>query len=91
MKAFEAKIHGRVQMVMFRDFVQRKATARNLTGWVKNNPDKTVSMYVEGEEKALEELFQLLKKGPLFAKVEWVERRDVSPLGLFQNFSIQYE
>ncbi|MEK7531740.1 MAG: acylphosphatase [Patescibacteria group bacterium] len=91
MKAFEAKIYGRVQMVMFRDFVQRKASARNITGWVKNNPDKTVSVYAEGEERKVEELLLLLKKGPIFAKVEKVERRDVSPLGMFQNFSIQYK
>ena len=38
----EVIVSGRVQMVMFRDFVQRKASSLKLVGEVQNLPDGTV-------------------------------------------------
>ena len=41
MEQLRATVSGRVQLVMFRDFVQRKASGLKLTGEVQNLPDGT--------------------------------------------------
>lgn len=91
MKAFEATIYGRVQMVMFRDFAGRNARRLGIFGFVKNNADGSVGVYAEGERAALSEFGRLLRKGPLFAKVERIEMKEVAPHGKFEAFSILYE
>ena len=45
------KVYGRVQLVMYRDFTQRKAKKLGLTGYVINQKDKTVKVVAEGKEK----------------------------------------
>ena len=89
-KRLECKIFGRVQMVMFRDFVQRKARARALVGTVKNNPDGSVAVIAQGEEAKLQELLSLLHQGSVFSRVDRVEERWVEPLGEFKSFDILY-
>ena len=69
----EAKITGRVQMVMFRDFVRRKAMKLGLSGTVKNSEDDSVKVVAEGGEVELKKLIEYLHKGPAFASVESVD------------------
>lgn len=88
--AFHAIVSGRVQLVMFRDFVQRKASALGLTGTVKNLPDNTVAVIAEGDESKLQELLTHLKRGPLLARVDEVTVEWKQPTGNFRGFSIQY-
>ena len=90
-KRLECKIFGRVQLVMFRDFVQRKARARGIVGTVKNNPDGSVSVVAQGEESKLRDLLGLVRRGPILAHVERVEESWMEPLGEFRSFDILYE
>lgn len=53
MKRINAKIHGIVQHVGFRNFVRKNAEKLGITGWVKNNFDGTVEALFEGEENAV--------------------------------------
>lgn len=89
-KRLECEVSGRVQMVMFRDFVTRKAKGLGLFGSVKNNKDGTVSVVAEGEEAKLRELLMLIKKGPILARVDSFEVKWVEPLGGYKNFAILY-
>jgi acylphosphatase len=89
-KRLEAIVSGRVQMVMFRDFVQRKASALRLTGEVRNLKDGTVRVLAEGEHTSLERLHKHLHRGPLLAQVEnvsviWTEAKND-----FFSFKIAY-
>jgi len=77
-------------MVMFRDFVTRKARGLGLLGTVKNNQDGTVSVVAEGDETKLNELLVFIKKGPLLARVDNAEVRWAEPLGGYKNFAILY-
>ncbi len=86
----ECKIFGRVQFVMFRDFVCRNARARGITGTVRNNPDGSVSICAEGEEDKLQKLSFLLHRGPLFARVDRVIEEWGKPTGEFGSFDILY-
>ena len=84
----EAVVSGRVQMVMFRDFTQRKASSLKLKGEVKNRPDGTVYVIAEGNRKSLERLVQKLFKGPLLAKVESVEVTWLPAENTFTTFTL---
>ena len=90
-KRLECQVSGRVQMVMFRDFVTRNARARKLLGTVKNNPDGTVSIVVEGEESAIADLLKIVQKGSFFSRVDKVVEKWSEPLGGFKYFDILYE
>lgn len=66
-------VEGRVQGVGFRDFTQRCAHELNLAGWVRNEPDGTVSFEAWGEQEHLEEFLKRLKKGPPASRVDRME------------------
>ena len=95
------KIYGKVQGVFFRDFSRRKAKELNLSGWVKNEPDGTVQIIAEGEEKGLKELFEWCKnatpasdhreggQGPNHAKVDKVDVEWFNPTDQFNDFLIK--
>jgi acylphosphatase len=88
--AFRAIISGRVQMVMYRDFAQRKASAPRILGEVRNLPDGTVEVVAEGEKGVLERYLEVLKQGPVLARVDNVNVTWVAPTRAFKNFSIEY-
>ncbi len=54
---------GRVQGVCFRAFVRTLANEINVTGWVKNMNDGSVTMELQGEPMVLEYLIDKIKKG----------------------------
>lgn len=87
----ECIVRGKVQMVMFRDFVQRHARAASLRGFVRNLQDGTVHLIAQGERAPLERLLKKLSKGPLLARVELVSVRWNTPQEVFEGFSIRYD
>lgn len=84
-----ARIYGRVQMVMFRDFVQRRARLRGLTGFVRNEDDGSVEVAAQGEKSDLERFIPLLQQGPILAKVEDVKIQWREPKEKFDRFEIR--
>lgn len=90
----EAKVTGTVQGVMFRDFTQRHSRALDLKGFVQNDPDGSVNVVAEGEEKNINKLVEKLKKGPLLTSIRCrVENVDVNyfePTNEFDGFEIRY-
>ncbi len=86
----EVLVSGRVQMVMFRDFVQRKATNLKLRGEVENLPDGTVRVIAEGTHERLEKLLGKLHRGSLLAKVEKVKPQWALATNEYHSFTINY-
>jgi len=86
----ECHITGRVQMVLYRDFAQRKARRLGLLGFVRNNTDGSVTVVAEGERVKLEVLIEKLRKGPVLARVDVVEAAWKDATGEFEDFSITY-
>lgn len=86
----EAVVSGRVQMVMYRDFAQRKARGLKLTGEVQNLPDGTVRVVAEGPREKLEAYLKKLHGGPLLAKVEHVAPEWLPATGSYRGFIINY-
>ena len=52
--AVEVLIRGRVQGVWFRAWTESEASRRGLSGWVRNNPDRTVSALFVGPRPAVD-------------------------------------
>jgi len=58
------KVSGYVQGVGFRYYCYQKAVDLGLAGWVRNEPDSSVAVTVEGERGLIEELIATLRVGP---------------------------
>ena len=67
---------GMVQGVGFRWFVARHARSLGVTGYARNLADGRVEVVGCGDERAISQLEELLRKGPASAQVERVERHD---------------
>jgi acylphosphatase len=91
MARLEASVYGRVQMVMFRDFVTRKARGLGLVGAVRNMEDGSVLIIAEGVKESLEKLLVCAHEGPILSRVEHVESQYKEPLGGYTSFNINYE
>ena len=83
-------IHGKVQGVFFRDFVNKTANALGIKGWVRNTPQGSVEIIAEGEKSKLEKLISECKKGPQYSSVEKVLIKWGKPTNQFNNFKIIY-
>ncbi|PSO44411.1 MAG: acylphosphatase, partial [Parcubacteria group bacterium QH_9_35_7] len=68
-KHYKIIISGRVQGVFYRKNTKQKAQKLGLTGYVKNMPDGTVKIEVEGEEEKLEKLTEWCHQGSPAANV----------------------
>jgi acylphosphatase len=86
----EAIVSGKVQMVMFRDFVQRKASVLKITGEVRNIKDGTVLVVAEGDHETLEKLLARLHHGPLLARVDSVSASWLLATQEYKSFKISY-
>ena len=81
MRAVEARITGRVQGVFFRAYAVREATRLGLGGWVRNDPDGSVTAHVEGDDHAVAEMLEWLWEGSPSARISAVEVHDVAATG----------
>lgn len=77
--------YGRVQGVGFRYYAVNKANQLRLTGWVKNLPDGTVEMEVQGEEPLIDQLIIFLQNRTYI----WIEKLDARSIPLLDDSSFQ--
>lgn len=68
--SFRAIVTGRVQGVGFRWFVQDHAEELGLRGTVCNRRDGSVEVQAAGDRATLEELLELLRRGPSASRVD---------------------
>ncbi len=89
-RAFHAIVHGRVQGVAFRYYTQQTAQELQLSGWVRNLPDKTVELWAEGEEDSLKQLATWIERGPSHADVTKVDLTWREPIGEQGSFQVKF-
>lgn len=82
-------VRGLVQGVNYRWFTQRRADALGLTGHVRNMPDGSVLVVVEGPRTDIESLIATLRVGPSAAVVESVRVEWHAPSGEFDRFEVR--
>ena len=82
-------VRGRVQGVGFRFYVQERAAAEGVHGYVRNTDDGGLEALVEGDEEAVERVDHALRTGPRGARVEDVEYDMVAPQYRATGFTIR--
>ena len=89
-KRVVTRVAGMVQGVYFRDYAQKEARSLDLSGWVRNRPDGTVEVVLEGEAEKVERMLAWLHTGSPQAEVKEVQVTEEQPLGDKTAFAIRY-
>jgi acylphosphatase len=89
-EAVELRVHGRVQGVGFRYYTRHAASRIGITGWVRNEPDGSVTIHAEGTADQLRRMEEFAREGAPAAKVTDVSVRRVPAQGTFRTFSVDY-
>ena len=79
--------YGRVQGVGFRYTAKYLAQSMDLTGWVENEWDGTVTMEVQGSEILINKLLVGLNNHR-FITIEWMDAKEI-PLKEESSFSVR--
>ena len=79
--------YGRVQGVGFRYTAKYLARSLELTGWVRNDPEGTVTMEVQGREALINKLLVGLNGGH-FISIEWMDTKEI-PLEEEREFVVK--
>ena len=79
--------HGRVQGVGFRYTAKYLAQSLELTGWVRNEYDGTVTMEVQGREARINKLLVGLNQNR-FITIDWVDTKEI-PLEEEHSFRVR--
>lgn len=74
-ETLEVVVTGKVQGVGFRAATLRHAHLYKVTGWVRNAPDGSVELLLQGDVNNIDLLLSWLHKGPELASVQSVETR----------------
>ena len=82
------RVTGRVQGVWFRQSTKQIADQYGVTGWVRNNPDFSVSAVFEGNEAAVKAVIDWCQQGPEMAHVEDRELEWQVATGEFDQFRV---
>lgn len=85
-----ASAAGRVQGVGFRYFVQTNAMELDVTGWVRNMDDGSVTMEIQGAGEQLKKLVGRINKGSAFIKVKNMELTQIDVINQDKKFAILY-
>ena len=75
------RVTGHVQGVSYRQGTRRQAHRLDLHGFVRNEPDGSVTVDVEGEPDALDQLIGWCRIGPANATVDDVVVETADPVG----------
>jgi len=90
MRRVHLLVFGSVQGVGFRYSVIKKAEMLNITGWVRNNPDESVEIVAEGDDKFIAAFVNFCKKGPSSASVTEVKIFYEEVIYEFKKFGIKF-
>ena len=85
-----AVVHGRVQGVFYRAFIEEHAQRLALSGYVRNLPSGAVEVMAEGEREGVDKLVKYLKVGPPAAIVDRVDISWSEYTGDHSGFVVKY-
>lgn len=86
----ELTVRGVVQGVGYRAFARTVALERGLRGWVRNNPDGTVTAVAEGPRDDLLAFIEACRRGPRSAEVTGIDVKWGPATGREKGFVIRY-
>ncbi|PNR98509.1 acylphosphatase [Petrotoga olearia] len=82
-------LYGRVQGVGLRHFLRVNGLRLQLEGYVRNLPDGSVEVVVQGEEEKILKLKKIILQGNGFSRLEDIQEDDF-PIGNYGSFHIEY-
>ena len=91
MKSVHIIITGVVTGVGFRWWLKMEAEKRNIYGFVKNRTENEVETVFLGEDKNVDELIKLVRKGPSSARVENLNIQNYQKEYLRKSFDILHD
>jgi acylphosphatase len=72
----QVTIRGRVQGVGYRAWVEHRARANDLEGWVRNLSDGSVEALFSGPAEAVAAMVERCRRGPSSARVDAVTEQE---------------
>jgi acylphosphatase len=87
MRHVRIRVTGTVQGVFFRVSTRDAATRLGIVGSVRNEPDGSVFIDAQGDEKSVAKFVEWCRQGPPRASVTRVHVEDV-PLQTFSGFEV---
>lgn len=72
-------VTGRVQGVFYRAWTKQQADALGVVGWIRNCPDGAVEAQLSGDEQAVVELIERMRRGPPGAHVTRLDANEIAP------------
>ena len=91
MKRIHIIVTGTVTGVGFRWWLKMEAEKRNIYGFVKNRTENEVEAVFLGEDKNVDELVKLARKGPSSARVENLNIQNYQKEYLRKSFDILHD
>ena len=83
------QVTGQVQGVNFRSSTKAEADALDLNGSVRNCPDGSVEVVIEGPKATVQQLVDWCHRGPVWAQVAEVQVKWQSASGEFVDFDVR--
>ena len=80
--------YGRVQGVGFRYTAKYLAQSMDLTGWVENEDDGTVTLEVQGDPALFAQMFDRIAAGG-YIQITGIQSRDIPPDPWARGFSVR--
>jgi|SRR5215208_2975395 len=78
----QVRITGLVQGVGYRAWVEHRARAQGLEGWVRNRRDGSVEALFAGPAEVVAEMIASCRRGPSSARVEGMQEESANPEAL---------
>ncbi|MDJ0269461.1 MAG: acylphosphatase [Aigarchaeota archaeon] len=89
-KAYAVKVVGRVQRVGYRRLILEAAQELGLAGYVKNERDGSVTVFVQGSEENIARFLKLIKSPPPPAVVKTFTEKLTKPKPQLKAFTIKF-
>ncbi len=83
------RFYGEVQAVGFRWTALTAAKNEGATGWVKNEPDGSVSMEIQGTEKQISRVLTALEQDK-YIRIDRVETKQLQKVSGEKSFQVSY-
>jgi acylphosphatase len=88
MVSISCVVHGKVQGVGYRAYIEGVASELSLTGYIKNNPDGTVLVVAQGVPDSLKTFVECIHEGSVLSVVEAVQVSWIDEDVTYQDFSV---
>jgi acylphosphatase len=89
-KAYDIKVSGKVQRTGYRRFILENAQELGLSGYVRNEPDGSVTTFVQGEEELVRQFLERIKDQPLLIGVKSFEVKDAELNPNVKFFDVEF-